>query len=279
MKKSLQKRLQQFTSSDQRLTVLTGAGISAESGIPTFRGQEGYWTIGSEEYQPQEMATYSMFIAQPEEVWKWYFYRLGVCRQAEPNAGHFAIQQLEQLLQDRFTLITQNIDGLHLSANQSIERTFQIHGNLNYLRCVHDREKRLFPIPEDLPPLAKGEELKSSHRDVIYCPKCTHLARPHVLWFDESYDEEFFRFESAMKVAQNTDLLLIVGTSGATTLPNYIVDLVIQRGKTIINVDIEKNRFSEMILATEHGYFLQGQSGEILPEIVEYMSEHLPMKT
>ena len=99
--------------------MLTGAGVSAESGIPTFRGREGYWTVGSTEYHPQEMATLQAFEAMPEEVWRWYLYRLGACREAQPNQAHRAIVRLEERLGDRFCLITQNVDGLHLRAGSS----------------------------------------------------------------------------------------------------------------------------------------------------------------
>ncbi|MFH1625115.1 MAG: Sir2 family NAD-dependent protein deacetylase, partial [Pseudomonadota bacterium] len=104
--------LTQFKESDGNLTVLTGAGISAESGIPTFRGKEGYWTIGSKEYRPEEMATLRMFLQDPFEVWQWYLYRRTVCANAHPNSGHTAIVELERIFRDRFCLITQNVDGL-----------------------------------------------------------------------------------------------------------------------------------------------------------------------
>jgi NAD-dependent deacetylase len=85
-----------------RLVVLSGAGISAESGIPTFRGSDGYWTVGSQEYRAEEMTTFKMFQKQPDDVWEWYLYRLGVCRNAKPNVAHYAIASLEQLLRDSF---------------------------------------------------------------------------------------------------------------------------------------------------------------------------------
>ena len=88
--------LREFTQSPVRVTVLTGAGISAESGIPTFRGPEGFWTVGSQEYHPQDMATFSMFREKPYEVWKWYLYRMGICAGAEPNPGHLAVAKLER---------------------------------------------------------------------------------------------------------------------------------------------------------------------------------------
>ena len=107
-----------------RVVFLTGAGVSAESGIPTFRGQEGYWTVGSREYHPQEMATQASFTKMPRECWRWYLYRRGVCNAAQPNAGHEALVRAERALKDRFRLITQNVDGLHRRA-----------GNIQAIRC------------------------------------------------------------------------------------------------------------------------------------------------
>ncbi|HET7754400.1 MAG TPA: Sir2 family NAD-dependent protein deacetylase, partial [Anaeromyxobacteraceae bacterium] len=111
-----------------RVLALTGAGISAESGIPTFRGAEGYWVVGSKNYMPQEMATRAMFEVAPEEVWRWYLYRFGICRHAQPNAGHEALVAIDRALAERFHLVTQNIDGLHLRAGATPERTYCIHG-------------------------------------------------------------------------------------------------------------------------------------------------------
>src|SRR5690606_10651146 len=110
-----------------RILVLTGAGISAESGIPTFRGEEGYWRIGSRNYYPEELATRAAFSRMPDEIWGWYLYRRSVCRAASPNAGHLALAELERGLVernegDRFLLVTQNIDGLHLRAGNSLAR-------------------------------------------------------------------------------------------------------------------------------------------------------------
>ncbi len=96
MNKQLSEAIRAFTSEKKQLVVLTGAGISAESGIPTFRGPEGYWTVGSREYRPEQMATYQMFQSNPDDVWQWYLYRLGVCQRAEPNAGHKALVDMER---------------------------------------------------------------------------------------------------------------------------------------------------------------------------------------
>src|SRR5258707_520163 len=109
--------------------VLPGAGVSAESGIPTFRGKDGYWTIGTRDYHPQELATHAAFETMPWDVWAWYLYRRGVCRAAQPNAGHAAIVRWDATLGDRFALVTQNVDGLHPRAGSPPARTFAIHGD------------------------------------------------------------------------------------------------------------------------------------------------------
>lgn len=251
----------------KQVTVLTGAGISAESGIPTFRGKEGYWSVGSREYHPQEMATLGMFRQQPLEVWEWYCYRLSVCANAEPNPGHMALVRLEEMLEDRFTLITQNVDGLHLNAGSSKKRTFQIHGNVHYMRCSAECSQELYPIPDFIPRHPVSKRYSRELLEKLRCPKCGQRTRPHVLWFDESYDETFFKFNSSLAVANQTDLLLIVGTSGATTLPNHIVQMVIQKGGLVFDINIEENLFGEMA-SENRGVSLQGPSGEILPEMV-----------
>jgi NAD-dependent deacetylase len=239
-----------------------------ESGIPTFRGKEGYWTIGSKEYHPQEMATYAMFSRKPLEVWEWYCYRRSVCANAQPNEGHKAIVKLEEILGNRFTLITQNVDGLHLRAGNNLERTFQIHGNINYMRCSEECTDELYPIPDFIPTSPIAKEFPRELLEKLRCPKCNQYTRPHVLWFDETYDEKFFKFESSIMVAGQTDVLLIVGTSGATTLPNHIVNLVIQKGGLVFDVNIESNLFGN-IAEKNKGYSFQGPSGTILPMLVK----------
>src|ERR1700690_5389 len=127
MQIELRRLLDELRMGNPRVLVLTGAGISAERGIPTFRGSDGYWVVGSKNYMPEEMATRQMFRSHPEEVWRWYLYRFGACRHAEPNLAHRALVDLEASLCDRFTLVTQNIDGLHRRAGSSVERTYSIH--------------------------------------------------------------------------------------------------------------------------------------------------------
>jgi NAD-dependent deacetylase len=269
----LKDRLQDIARSSSRITVLTGAGISAESGIPTFRGPEGYWTVGSKEYHPQEMATYRMFGEKPYEVWEWYLYRLGICAAAEPNPGHLAVAAMEKALQGRFTLITQNVDNLHLQAGNSLENTFQIHGNIFYARCQATCGYGIQPLPAGLKAKKKGEDLSKEERSLLACPRCGSNLRPHVLWFDETYDEVHYRFQSSLVVASQTELLLTVGTSGATNLPNQVAWGVYQKGGTIIDINIERNPFSELAERSRCGAFIQGMSSSVLPDISRALLE------
>ncbi|HEY83717.1 MAG TPA: RNA polymerase subunit sigma [Chloroflexi bacterium] len=268
----LKTKLHQFAANNARVTILSGAGISAESGIPTFRGPEGYWTIGAREYFLEEMATQAMFRQQPDEVWRWYLYRRNVCRQAKPNKGHLALARLEAALEDRFTLITQNVDGLHLRAGNSLARTYQIHGNIDYMRCASECSAAVYPIPEAMPLKSKDDPLSDADRQLLRCPKCGSPTRPHVLWFDEYYNEDYYKFNSSLRVASQTDLLIVVGASGATNLPNQVGRLVQTRGGLIIDINPQSNPFS-IVAAQSGGYFLQQSSGEALPKLVKLLVE------
>jgi NAD-dependent deacetylase len=275
MHPSLISFLKNFVHGKGRVTVLTGAGISAESGIPTFRGPEGYWTIGAKEYHPQDMATYYMFSKNPWEVWRWYLYRLGVCAKAAPNPGHTAIAAMEKMFQERFILITQNVDGIHLRAGSSPERTYQIHGNIFYRRCDRPCTHEIFPMPPEIRGKSKEEPITDSEKGLLMCPSCGGLTRPHVLWFDEAYDEENFRFESSLLAAAHTDLLIIVGTSGATNLPNQVAMQVHRRGGVIVDINIESNPFTPLAMKRGEAFFVQQPSGLVLPELVEIFRNEL----
>ena len=254
-----------------RITVLTGAGISAESGIPTFRGPEGYWTVGSRAYHPQEMATLAMFRRRPDAVWQWYLHRATVCRQAAPNPGHHAIAAMDRLLGDRFTLITQNVDNLHLRAGNPLARTYQIHGNVFQVRCAASCSPALSPLPEPLIGRDTDAPLAAAEKRLLVCSACGDRLRPHVLWFDEVYDEAYFRFHSSLAAAAETELLLIVGTSGATNLPNQVAWSVFQRGGTIFDINPAPNPFSELAQRSPEGRFLQAPAARCLPELLTVM--------
>ena len=249
---------------------LTGAGVSAESGIPTFRGEDGYWRVGSRNYQPEEMATMTAFREMPDEVWAWYLYRRGVCRGAEPNSAHRAIARAEKRGSHGFLLVTQNVDGLHVRAGNSLERTYQIHGNIDFMRCTRECLPGPVPLPEGVDVAwERGRSLTDAERSLLVCPDCGAPARPHVLWFDESYDEENFRFQSSIEAARNASVLIIAGTTGATSLPMHIGTMAAQRGVPMLVVNPEPNPFSAMVQRTGRGAFLQGTAGEWVPQLVD----------
>ncbi len=241
---------------------LTGAGVSAESGIPTFRGKEGYWTVGAREYHPQELATNAAFHAMPWDVWAWYLYRRGVCRAAEPNAGHAALVRLERALPERFALITQNVDGLHRRAGS--RRVLAIHGDIDRMRCAADCVLDRWPIPEQIPAIAKGEPVASEHRALLVCPRCGGMARPHVLWFDESYDEPRFFLDGSRRLASSATLLIVAGTSAQTNLPWQVVSLARHAEATIIDVNTEDNPFGELA-----DHVVREGSAAALPRLVD----------
>ena len=268
--------LARFAEQGGRLTVLTGAGISAESGIPTFRGPEGYWTIGSEHHQPTEMATNRMFRRHPDEVWAWYLYRLGVCRAAAPNGGHRAVVALEQAYGDDFRLITQNVDGLHTRAGSSHARTYAIHGNLELVRCAAGCTERLYDFPAEVEPVAKGGTVPDAAWAHLTCPDCGGRQRPHVLWFDESYDETWFSWHSSLRTAERTDLLVTIGTSGATNLPTQVAWTAAHAGAAILDINPADNPFAELTRRVARGWALQAPSGEVLPAIAEALASAPP---
>ena len=167
---ALAAMLDEFRESGGRICVLTGAGISAESGIPTFRGPEGYWQVGSKNYHPQELATQQAFREHPREVWRWYLYRRTVCRRAAPNAGHVALVRIEQALCGRFVLVTQNVDGLHAHAGS--QRPYEIHGNIDRFRCASRCSNRTHLLPEDLPAIDRDTPLSDEVFESLRCPDC-----------------------------------------------------------------------------------------------------------
>jgi NAD-dependent deacetylase len=253
---------------NRKIIFLVGAGISAESGIPTFRGKDGYWVSGSKNYKAQEIGTLRMFHLASMEVWKWFLYRKSVTEKAKPNSGHYSLKRIEDLLQDNFALISQNIDSLHRKAGNSEERTFLIHGDFDYIRCGDECSKELYPFP-------KGMNLVNRNKDIITeeewallrCPKCGEDLRPHVLWFDESYNEHYYKKDTVIKLSQETGILFIVGTSGATNLPQIIVDNVLSVDGFVVEVNIENSYFTELLMDNDNAIILRKGGSEFLQEI------------
>lgn len=263
---------QEVLSTNGNIVFLTGAGLSAASGIPTFRGPEGYWTIGSANYMPTEMATQRMFQKHPEEVWDWYLYRFGICGKSDPNEGHYAIVKMEEMLQDRFVLVSQNIDGLHQKAGNSLERSYYIHGNAAYMRCSKPCHKRLIKMPHTLWYDGK-QEMNEKTKKQLTCPNCGSWMRPHVLWFDESYNEHYYSYETVLEKSSHADLLFVIGTSGATTLPNYVVQLAIQTGAFVIEINPNDTQFTDVIGSYSNGMIQRKEASDALSDWVQLFNQ------
>jgi NAD-dependent deacetylase len=227
------------------LAVSTGAGISKESGIPTFRdAQEGLWA----NYNPEELATPQGFLNNPELVWRWYEERRAKISEKKPNPGHYAIVDLEKAFPN-FTLITQNIDNLHRVAGS--QNIVEFHGNIFKLKCF-DNEHPIGELPDDdrIPPRCH----------------CGSMIRPDVVWYGEVPSEDSFR--RAGTALENCDVLLVVGTSGlvypAAAFPTHAK----QAGAFVIEVNPEPSAITPIA-----DIFLQGPSGEVLPKLVERFRE------
>lgn len=246
---------------------MTGAGVSADSGIPTFRGPEGYWTVGSTKYEPQDISTTFMWQRAPDEVWSWYLYRRGVCHAAAPHAGHHAVAALERWLGDRFALITQNVDGLHLRAGNTESRMCRIHGDLDSMRCTQGCCPEVLPIPFAARERTRDALLGDIEKAGLICPSCGHRTRPHVLLWDETYDEALYRADTARDAATQTDLMVIVGTTGATQLPAILLHDAAANGAMIVNIDIEPNLFSNRAVRLG-GPFIQHRAEVALPALL-----------
>jgi NAD-dependent deacetylase len=231
----------------RRVAVLTGAGVSAESGVPTFRDPHGLWAG----HAIEDVATPGGFRRNPKLVWKFYNDRRANLSAIEPNPGHFALAQMETNFgDDRFAVITQNVDGLHRRAGS--RTVYELHGNLARTRCtgcgcVEDRGT------EPLDELPK-------------CPQCDELLRPDVVWFGEMLPtEEWERSESAVIAS---DVLLVVGTSAAVYPAAGLIDLSRDRGRTVIECNVQPT--SASMLAD---VVLLGMSGEVLPQLLRRLTE------
>lgn len=238
---------------------LIGAGFSAESGIPTFRGKDGYWKVGSRNYKPEVIGTRRMFQAQPKDVWNWYIYRKEIISQSLPNVAHKKLAEISKELKDNFILVSQNIDGLHTRAGVPEGKTFNIHGDMSYVRCFNDCVKYKMTFPVDY---------RGCNGDILWdkfkCPHCGGWLRPHVLWFDESYDELNYKFDSVLNALDDADKLIVIGTEGSTSLPSRVIQgaLILKKKVTFVNktnnslTELIASAGSEVILS-EAGQFMR----------------------
>lgn len=219
----------------RRVLVVTGAGISAESGIPTFRGAGGLW----EGHAAQDLATPQAFARDPELVWRWYRWRRGLCNEAQPNPGHRAITALEAT-HETLTL-TQNVDGLHARAGTT--RLVELHGNIDTARCSSCGGLR--PMDELV---ATG---------VPACTDCAAPMRPHILWFGETYWGG--TLDRGIGFAATAEVCLVVGTSGQVTAPAQVALHAQRCGAKLIEVNPARSQ-----LTSSADVWLQGPSGEVL---------------
>lgn len=226
--------------------VLTGAGVSAESGIPTFRGAGGLW----QNHSFERLASPEGFEADPLLVWQFYSYRRGVAHTCKPNPGHLALAELEARLGDRLLLVTQNVDGLHRDAGS--QRILELHGNLFTSRCADC----------DRPPF---EDRALHDKAVPKCDACGGRLRPHIVWFGEALNADHFaaidRFFGESR--RGRLVFLAAGTSGAVYPAAGLVNLARQVGAEtwLVNADPADN-------ADRFEHLVTGRSGEVLPELV-----------
>jgi len=206
------------------VAALTGAGISAESGIPTFRGPGGLWRT----YRAEDLATPRAFARDPHLSWEWYNWRRGIIATAEPNAGHRALAELERSL-PRFTLLTQNVDGLHDRAGS--RRILKVHGDIWTLRCTAcTREWRdARPSLPELPPKCD----------------CGGLARPGVVWFGEGLSEDVW--SAAVEAAHAAQVLLVIGTSALVYPAAGLVELAQSAGAKVVEINVAETPVSAMV--------------------------------
>lgn len=237
----IQKDLIDLLQSARRLVALTGAGVSQESGLRTFRdAQTGLWA----QYKPEELASLEAFRRDPKLIWDWYAWRREAVKGVRPNAGHYALVQIEKQV-PQFTLITQNVDNLHRMAGS--RNVLELHGNIQRVRCAD-----CYTFAETW-----GDDSESVPR----CDVCGGLLRPDVVWFGEALPRD--QLEFAVEAARACDVFFSIGTSGVVQPAASLAFAAHNRGAAVVEVNAEPTP-----LTPKANYFLQGKSGEILPELV-----------
>ena len=222
------------------VAVLTGAGVSAESGVPTFRGPDGLWR----QYRPEDLATPAAFARDPKLVWEWYDWRRGRMAEINPTPA-ITLWRKWKSESRRFTLITQNVDGLHEQAGS--RNVLRLHGSIWIVRCTSceaEREDRRTPLPE-IPPSCD----------------CGGMLRPGVVWFGEPLPPGVWR--DAEAAARSADLFLVIGTSAVVYPAAGLAQIAKSSGARIVEINV-----AETVLSNEIDEFLQGPSGELLPRLI-----------
>ena len=227
----------------KRVVVSTGAGDSAESGVPTFRGENGIWN----KFKPEELATFDAFQRNPQLVWEWYQHRREIINKIKPNPGHYAISELGKLV-DEFHLITQNVDGLHRMAGSP--DVIELHGDIKRNRCVTCGKMNYDEEFSEFPPLCE----------------CGGRLRPDVVWFGEMLPQDALR--KAEHFSQHCDLIFTVGTSGVVQPAASLPLIATRTGAFVVEINIEPTELTYIV-----NEFFQGKSGEIMPMVVQKIRE------
>lgn len=226
----------------QKIAVLTGAGVSAESGIPTFRdAQTGLWA----RFNPKDLATPQAFARDPATVWDWYAYRRGLVANCLPNAGHFALAEMEPRVA-KFTLITQNIDNLHRAAGS--QNVIELHGNIAKVRCA--KCGTFAPQWDD------------TTQKPPRCPQCGGLLRPHVVWFGEALPQD--ELYAAILAAEACDAFFSIGTSGMVEPAASLPFAALHNKALVIEINLEPTP-----LTASADYAFAAPSGQVLPALVQ----------
>lgn len=231
-------------SESKRLVFFTGAGISAESGIPTFRGKDGIWN----KLKPEELANFNAFLRNPQMVWEWYNHRKKIIHDSKPNSGHLAIAEFEKYFDD-VTVVTQNIDNLHRRAGST--KIYELHGNIERNYCIKCHT-------------FYNEELDFS--DGVPKCKCGGLIRPDVVWFGEFLPAD--QLEESEKAAIRSDIFFVVGTSAVVYPAAGLVYTAKRSGSFIVEVNIEE---TEVTSIADVSFF--GEAGKVLPAVLEKVKE------
>ncbi len=226
----------------------TGAGISAESGVPTFRGPGGLWR----QYRAEELATPEAFRRNPRLVWEFYRWRMNLIGKAKPNRAHYALAELEKMGVLK-AVITQNIDDLHREAGT--ENLIELHGNIFRVRCS------VCGYREDLKKSGRLGEFLAG-KSLPHCPDCGSLLRPDVVWFGEALPEDAMNM--AFGLAERADVCLVIGTSGVVYPAAYIPRIVKESGGRVIEINTEESGITPVA-----DIFLRGKAGEVMEELVK----------
>jgi NAD-dependent deacetylase len=235
--------VQAWVREASRIAVLTGAGVSAESGVPTFRdAQTGYWA----RFRPEDMATEDGFRAAPQRVWDWYQYRRELLAGVQPNAGHAALADFARRRPGALTLITQNVDGLHQRAGS--EGVLCLHGDLFANRWL-DAPRACCNL----------EHAAAGHPP--FCEACGNLVRPGVVWFGEALPQA--AFDAAERAARGCDLMLVVGTAGAVYPAAGLAHVARQAGARVVVVNPAPSQLDDAAHAV-----LTGTSAQVLPRLL-----------